>query len=184
MSSERASGVVETISALVAPADLEALVSLLTECVDGGASMGFLAPLAAPEAAAFWEETVGDVRDGHRILFVAREPAGGGIVGSAQLSLKTRPNGRHRAEVQKVMVRPSQRRRGLATRLMAHVEAAARERGVRLLVLDTSEGPGGARALYETLGYIYAGGIPDWALDPDGTPAQNAIFYKKLSPEP
>ena len=175
--------IIETPSEL-SPADLDELASLLTECVDGGASMGFLAPLAAPEAAAFWQEVLGDMRGGHRLLFIAREPAGGAIVGSAQLSLKTRPNGRHRAEVQKVMVRPSQRRRGLATRLMAEVEAVALERGLRLLVLDTSEGPGGARTFYETLGYSYAGGIPDWALDPDGTPAQNAIFYKKLQPHP
>lgn len=170
--------------AAIAPADLPELESLLAECVDGGASMGFLAPLAAAEARAFWQEIVADMRDGQRILFVARETAGGRIVGSAQLSLRTRPNGRHRAEVQKVMVRQSERRRGLATRLMTQVEAAAQERGIRLLVLDTSEGPGGARELYERLGYVYAGGIPDWALDPDGTPAQNAIFYKNLPPRP
>lgn len=175
--------IIETTTELTA-ADLHDLASLLTECVDSGASMGFLAPLSAPEAAAFWHETLGDIRDGNRLLFVARETAGGPIIGSAQLSLRTRPNGRHRAEVQKVMVRSSHRRRGLATRLMLEVEAAARDRGIRLLVLDTSEGPGGARELYERLSYVYAGGIPGWALDPDGTPAQNAIFYKKLPREP
>ena len=51
---------------------------------------------------------------------------------------------------------------------------------VRLLFLDTSEGPGGARDFYESLGYTYAGGIPDYALDPDGRPAKNAIFYKRI----
>ena len=102
------------------------------------------------------------------------------IIGSAQLNLASRPNGRHRAEVQKVMVSPSHRRRGLGSQLMARLETLARERGITLLHLDTSEGPGGARELYEALGYTYAGGIPGWALDPDGTPAQNAIFYKEL----
>jgi GNAT superfamily N-acetyltransferase len=180
VSSPNASVVVEPMTATVTPADLDQLASLFIECVDGGASMGYLAPLSVPEAMGFWQETLEDLRRGQRILIVAREAPGGPIIGSAQLNISSRPNARYRAEVQKVMVRPSRRRRGLGTQLMAHLEAIAREHGVRLLHLDTSEGPGGARELYERLGYTYAGGIPDWALDPDGTPAQNAIFYKSL----
>jgi GNAT superfamily N-acetyltransferase len=178
--SPNASVVIEAITAAVTPADLDQLVSLFTECVDGGASMGYLAPLSVAEATAFWQETLGDLSRGHRILIVAREAPDARIIGSAQLNVASKPNGRYRAEVQKVMVRPSHRRHGLGTQLMAYLETAARERGVTLLHLDTSEGPGGARELYERLGYRYAGGIPDWALDPDGTPAQNAIFYKRL----
>lgn len=180
MSSRTAAAVVEPLGARIAPADVDELVSLFIECVDAGASMGYLAPLSVPEAAEFWQRTIGDLSGGQRILIVARDAPGGRIVGSAQLKGESRPNGRHRAEVQKVMVRPSHRRRGLGTQLMAYLEAAARERGVRLLFLDTSEGPGGARELYERLGYLYAGGIPGWALDPDGTSAKNAIFYKVL----
>jgi acetyltransferase len=180
VSSRTAAVVVERLGARIAPADVDELVSLFIECVDGGASMGYLAPLSVPEAAEFWLRIIGDLSDGQRILVVARDAPGGRIVGSAQVDLEARPNGRHRAEVQKVMVRPAHRRRGLGTMLMGHLEAAARERGVRLLFLDTSEGPGGARELYERLDYMYAGGIPGWALDPDGTPAKNAIFYKLL----
>jgi GNAT superfamily N-acetyltransferase len=176
--SPNASVVVEAITATVTPADRDQLVSLFIECVDGGASMGYLAPLSVAEATAFWKHTITELAGGFRILVIARE--GGRIIGSAQLNVASKPNGRYRAEVQKVMVRPSHRRRGLGTQLMAYLESAARERGVTLLHLDTSEGPSGARELYERLGYRYAGGIPDWALDPDGTPAQNAIFYKRL----
>ena len=171
---------IERLGAAVAPADFDDLVSLFIECVDGGASMGYLAPLSASDSANFWRTILGGLHNGQRILIAAREAPHGRIIGSAQLEVASRPNGRYRAEVQKVMVRPSHRRRGVATQLMAHIEAAARERGVHLLHLDTSEGPSGARELYETLGYTYAGGIPGWALDPDGTPAQNAIFYKEL----
>ena len=63
---------------------------------------------------------------------------------------------------------------------MSEVESRARASGVRLLYLDTSEGPGGAREFYENLGYTYAGGIPGYALDPDGSPAKNAIYFKEL----
>lgn len=64
---------------------------------------------------------------------------------------------------------------------MSELERVARDRGLRLLYLDTSEGRSGAQDFYESLGYLYAGGIPEWALDPDGTPARNAIDYKLLS---
>lgn len=175
-----ASVAIEPLTA-VTPRDLDDLVSLLIECVDAGGAMGYLAPMPVQDSADFWQAISGELSGGYRIVLVAREAPGGRIIGSAQLSLASRPNGRYRAEVQKVMVRPSHQRRGLGTQLMAELESVARERGIRLLHLDTSEGPGGARKLYERLGYTYAGGIPGWALDPDGTPAKNAIFYKELA---
>jgi acetyltransferase len=155
------------------------LVLLLDECVTAGASIGFLAPLGREEAVAYWRKVIADIAGGYRVIFVARDAEG--IVGSAQLAVESRPNGRHRAEVQKVLVRPGVRRRGIATRLMRELEAVARGRGLSLLFLDTSEGPGGARALYDGLGYEYVGGIPGYALDPDGTAAANAIYYKRLA---
>ena len=171
---------IESLTKLT-PADARDLGTLLIECVQAGASIGFMAPLAADEAEAYWRKVDSDLPGGSRVILVARETPGGRVVGSAQLALETRANGRHRAEVQKVMVRPAHRRRGLAAALMARIEAAARARGVRLLYLDTSEGAGGATAFYTTLGYTYVGGIPDYALDPDGTPAKNAIYYKTLA---
>jgi GNAT superfamily N-acetyltransferase len=181
VSTPTAAAAIERLSAQISSPDLDDLVSLFVECVDGGASLGYLAPLSVEESAAYWQAILGDLSGGHRILIVAREAPNGRIIGSAQLDIASRPNGRYRAEVQKVMVRPSHRRRGLGSHLMTQLESLARERGITLLHLDTSEGPGGARRLYETLGYTYAGGIPGWALDPDGTPAQNAIFYKELT---
>lgn len=161
--------------------DVAELRDLLVACVRGGASIGFLAPLAPAEAEAYWAKVATELEGGYRLLLVAREAAGGGIVGSAQLVYESKPNGRHRAEVQKVMVLPSHRRRGIAARLMAAVEAAARARNVRLLFLDTSDSHAGARAFYEALRYVYVGGIPGYALDPHGKPEPNAIFYKTLA---
>jgi acetyltransferase len=174
---------IEPINA-VAPRDLEALIALLTACVTDGASIGFLAPLARAEAEMYWAKIAHDLSGGHRVLLVAREAPGGSIVGAAQLAFETRANGRHRAEVQKVMVLPSHRRRGIAADLMRVIEATACARGVRLLFLDTSDGPGGARAFYESLRYQYVGGIPGFALDPDGRLAPNAIYYKTLAAAP
>lgn len=166
----------------LAEQEREQLISLLTECVAGGASIGFLAPLARAEAEAYWSKVEGEVRGGGKVLLVAREAGSGAIVGSAQLGLEARANGRHRAEVQKVMVRPAARRRGIATRLMEAIEAEAQARRVTLLFLDTSDSHAGARPLYEALQYVYVGGIPGYALDPHGKPEANAIYYKTLAP--
>jgi GNAT superfamily N-acetyltransferase len=156
----------------------DGLIDLIRSCVDGGASLGFLAPMTVETAAGYWRSLMSEVDAETRILLLARSD--GRVVGSGQLRFETKENGRHRAEIAKVMVAPDQRRRGIATGLMARLESAAADAGITLLYLDTSEGPGGARALYETLGYEYAGGVPGYALDPDGTPADNAIFYKWL----
>jgi acetyltransferase len=172
----------EVLTAPPSARDLADLAELLTACVHGGASIGFLAPLAAGEAAAYWQKIAGDLPGGFRLLLVAREEASGRIIGSAQLALESKANGRHRAEVQKVMVLPSHRRRGIAARLMTEIEAVAQTRGAWLLFLDTSDSHAGARQFYETLNYTYIGGIPFFALDPQGNPEQNAIFYKTLAP--
>jgi acetyltransferase len=171
---------IEALADPVSSGDCPGLCALLRECVEGGASIGFVLPLPDGEIAAYWAAIAGEVASGGRLLLAARESPGGPIVGSAQVAFVAKPNGRHRAEVQKVMVLPSRRRRGVAAALMAKAEASARGRGVRLLHLDTSEGRGGAGEFYEALGYSYVGGIPDYALDPDGTPVKNAIYYKAL----
>ena len=154
------------------------LTRLLRECVNGGASLGYLAPLPDEHAVRYWRSIAPQIDSGVRLVLVARD--GGRIVGSGQLQFEQKPNGVHRAEVCKLMVLPSHRRRGIAARLMAELERYARQRAIVLLYLDTSEGRSGACALYESIGFTYAGGIPHWALDPDGTPAANAIYFKLL----
>lgn len=171
---------VEVLPASALATAEDELVHLLRECVRGGASLGYLEPLTDELAFGYWRSIQPQVESGVRLLLVARD--GARIVGSGQLAFEQKPNGRHRAEVCKVMVLPSHRRRGIAAGLMSELERHARERAVTLLYLDTSEGRSGACALYETIGYTYAGGIPHWALDPDGTPAANAIYYKLLRP--
>ena len=171
---------IEWLSASTLNAARDDLVALLQSCVHSGASLGFLAPLSGIEARAYWDSLAPHIESGSRAVLVARDATDGRVVGSGQLAFESKPNGRHRAEVNKIMVLPSHRRRGIAARVMHELERLARQRSVWLLFLDTSEGFSGARALYESLGYLYVGGIPDYALDPDGRPEKNAIYYKKL----
>lgn len=160
---------------------LPELVGLLHDAVLHGASIGFTQPLAPGEAEDYWRGVAAALTGGDKRLLLALD-ADDRLLGSAQLALERRSNGRHRAEVQKLLVWHEARRRGVGAALMAEIEREATAADRTLLFLDTSVGPGGAEAFYRRLGYQPAGGIPDYAADPDGQLRDNAIFYKRLPP--
>jgi GNAT superfamily N-acetyltransferase len=157
---------------------LPGLVVLLLDTVASGASVGFLPPLSEEEARRYWQAAFEGVADGSRVLLVAKD--GDDLVGSVQLELAMRPNGLHRAEVQKLFVLQSQRRRGIGQALMQAIEQAARERGRSLLVLDTRQGDN-AELLYRRMAYREVGVIPAYALSATGTLDGTVFFYKELS---
>ena len=121
---------------------------------------------------------VAAVERGTTLLFVARDEEGG-LVGTAQLILIQMPNQPHRAEVAKVLVHRRARRQGIAQRLLAAVEDAAREHGRTLLTLDTCTGSP-AEQLYRREGWQPAGIIPGFALNTDGSICDTMYFWKRL----
>jgi GNAT superfamily N-acetyltransferase len=161
--------------------DLDGLCEVLHAVVHRGAGVSFIVPFSVDEARAFWRDKVLPVvRARTRRVVVARW--GAPIVGTVQLDLAVPPNQRHRAEVAKLLVHPSARRRGVARALMMALETIARSEGRTLLTLDTWTG-GGAERLYLSLGYVSAGVIPRYArgsLAPDLEPT--TIMYKELGP--
>lgn len=167
----------EIRNVLVPTASLrDGLYGLLAETVEGGASVGFLAPVRRETAEKYWKG-VFDALGSGRMLWVAEE--GGSVVGSVQLELCAKENGLHRAEVQKLFVLRSHRGRGIARRLMDELEAFARSQGRSLLVLDTLAGSH-AEAVYGKLGWQRAGQIPGYAADPWGKLFPTVYFYKEL----
>lgn len=164
-----------------AEAALPALSEMLCACVAAGASIGWPTEPAASVALAFWRGCFDAVAQGGRELWVALERADdvGSLVGSAQLAAASMPNGRHRAEVMKVMVHPRARRRGLAEALMRRLESVARAQGRRLLVLDTLSGSDAER-LYTRLGYQRSGRVPDYAEVGDGRLEPTTVMFKRL----
>lgn len=168
---------IERLSEEQARAILPRFVELLQDSVDDGASVGFVPPLAFEVAGEYWLETFREVGQGKRVLLVSREA--GELAGTVQLGLVTKPNGLHRAEVQKLLVHTRFRKRGIARSLMNAVEDAARAEGRTLLVLDTIQGSA-AGELYAKHGYTRAGVIPRFALSADGELESTVIFYRVL----
>lgn len=156
---------------------LAQLAELLVDCVAGGASVNFLWPLPLMAAQAFWERLAPEVQDGTRVLLVAVEE--GRILGTVNLALCWQPNQPHRADVTKLLVLRRARGQGLGAQLMQAVERAALEAGRSLLTLDTETGSAGER-LYERLGWVRLGVIPDYALGAHGGMLPATFFYKTL----
>lgn len=162
-----------------AHAQCSALTEILIACVNGGASVSFMAPLAREKAEDFWRNVAGSVERGERLLAVARDARGGRLLGTVQILLKQPENQAHRADVAKMLVHPEARRRGIGAQLLRFAEDSARAAGKTLLVLDTATG-GDAERLYERSGWLRAGVIPNYALFPDGRSCSTTFFYRPL----
>src|SRR5258708_18582128 len=162
------------------PAIVEALADVLLDCVEGGASVGFMHPLPRAKAVAFWQSVLASAARGERIVLVAEDVESRTIVGTVQVVLAMPDNQPHRADVAKMQVHRRARRRGLGAALMRAAEAAAREAGKTLLVLDTVTG-GDAERLYARLGWQRCGVIPGYALWPQGGLCSTTVFYRVLA---
>ena len=158
-------------------AQIEALADVLIDCVEGGASVGFMLPLTRERAVAFWRRVAQGVAAGERALLVAEDARG--LCGTVQLVLDQPDNQPHRADLAKMQVHRRVRRQGLGEALMRAAEATAIECGKTLLVLDAVT-DGDAARLYERLGWVRVGAIPGYALMPQGGLCSTTVFYRNL----
>ena len=167
---------IEELARPASGADLRELALLLLDTVASGASVGFLDALSVEEAEAWWRGKLATSPE-RAVFLVARD--GDGIAGTVQLQPAAMPNQPHRADVAKLQVHRRARGRGLGRALMDAIESRARAAGFTLLVLDTKRGDS-AEKLYGGTGWTRVGVIPNYALDPDGTPCDTVFFYKQL----
>ena len=154
------------------------LAEVLRDCVEGGASVGFMLPLAPGRPEAFWHQVAASVAAGGRHLLVAEDEVGR-ICATLSLVVDMPDNQPHRADVSKMLVHRRARRQGMAERLLKAVEAKAQELGRTMLVLDTVTGSDASR-VYERLGWLRAGDIPNYALMPDGSLCSTTYYFKPL----
>ncbi|CAG1018849.1 partial acetyltransferase, partial [Burkholderiaceae bacterium] len=113
---------VRRVGANEAAACVEALAEVLIDCVEGGASVSFMLPLAREKAEAFWRGVAEGVARRERVLLIA-EDGQGQIVGTVQMITALPDNQPHRADVAKMLVHRRARRRGIAQRLMSALDA-------------------------------------------------------------
>ena len=154
-----------------------ALADVLIDAIDSDAGVSFLHPLEPERAREFWRGVADDVAAGRRALLVAEDDTG--IVGTVQLVLAQPENQPHRADLSKMLVHRRARRRGLGAALVEAAEAAARDCGKTLLVLDTNSGSDAER-LYTRMGWTRVGEIPDFSIQPRGGLRPTTVFYKRL----
>lgn len=162
----------------VSELQLEQLVEVLIDCVEGDASVSFMHPLSHDKALAFWRGVAQGAASGERALLVVEDAAG--IVGTVQLVLQQPENQPHRADVSKMLVHRRARRQGLGEALMRAAEQEARASGKTLLVLDTASAD--AERLYARLGWQFCGTVPGFALWPRGGLCDTKFFYRELAP--
>jgi GNAT superfamily N-acetyltransferase len=154
------------------------LCDVLVDCVAGGASVSFMHPMTLAKAAEFWRDVAASMARGERALLVAEDDHGA-IIGTAQVVWAAPENQPHRADVAKMLVHRSARRRGVGAAVLEAAERAAAEAGKSLLVLDTASAD--AERLYERRGWHRVGTIPGFALWPDGAPCDTVVYYKRLN---
>jgi GNAT superfamily N-acetyltransferase len=157
--------------------EVDGLTRVLLDCVAGGASVSFMAPLSHTRAASFWCDAGASARRGERRVLAAFDAAGE-IVGTVQLVYDLPENQPHRADLAKMLVHRAARRGGVGAALLIAAEQQALTDGRTLLVLDTASAE--AERLYARNGWQRVGVVPGFALYPDGQPCATTFFYKSL----
>lgn len=165
--------------ALLEPDEYDAasvgLAAVLLDCIEDGASVGWVLPVDSAELVQFWR---GALEPSGTITWVARGPDGR-IGGCVQLKLNGYPNGLHRADVSKLLVHREARGKGVSSGLMAALEAEARRQGRTLLMLDTQTGSP-AEDIYLRWGWTPYGLVEDYAAWPDGSLGATTFLFKRL----
>lgn len=130
--------------------DHDAVVGLATRLAVG------IAPWRSTEgmitAAQGWVEAAIAGSGADRAIFIA-EDAAGAVLGFVSVAKQTEFTGEDQAYIGELAVDVSAEGMGVGQRLLATVEAWARERGLPLLVLDTGAANTRARRFYERNGF-------------------------------
>jgi len=163
------------LSALQAQRVLAELGDVLQACVADGASVGFTDPADRTAIDNFWQGAVDRFASHECDLLIAHE--NDTVVATVMIDYCGKPNGRHRAEICKLLVHPAARQRGIARQLMKQAEQHAWDKGITLLVLDTRSGDV-ASQLYLSLGWQVAGEIPAYAESIEGRLDATTYMYK------
>jgi ribosomal protein S18 acetylase RimI-like enzyme len=166
----------------VSSADLEeqivSFTELFKETVNGGASLGYVAPVSHNAARDYWLSLRSELESGVRLLLATYSEEQ--LIGAGQLYLPYWPAARHRAEIHKVLVGAQTRGRGVGKQLMTALHETARRRGRSLIMLNTRRG-GSAERFYMRLGYKAVGVVPGYIAAQGGLRYDSVMLYLELA---
>jgi ribosomal protein S18 acetylase RimI-like enzyme len=158
-------------------AHLDELAQLLLDAHASNMALGLASPLTRERAREAYRQTAARLAPGARVLLGALD--GDTVIGAVHIARAEAENGRHRAEIQRLVVSAGRRGAGIGRELLEAAVERARAMGLGLLWLTTHEGTGADEA-YQRLGWTRLGVIPDYATLPDGSLAGNAYYYLRL----
>ncbi len=165
---------IEVLDIAAAGSAVGRLATILMDGVGAGDSVGFLMPLEAGKARAFWLRAASDVGVGRCILLGTWRQAV--LVGVGLLDLAMPETQGHRAAVRMLLIQPEARRTGLGRQTMRRMEAVARDGGRSLLTLETPVGSAG-ELLCRGEGWQEAGRIPGFLQTAES--ARTVVFWWK-----
>jgi len=148
-------------------------------------SIGFRAPLTDEEAEKYWlgisdrlRGEMAGLAPRSYYLFVLTAAGSHDVLATAAVVPVHKANHMHRAEIVKVLVHPSQQRKGLGQAMMRHAEDFAKTQLRReVLMLDTATATP-AMHFYRRLGWKEWGTCPEYADFADGTRGDATFFVK------
>jgi GNAT superfamily N-acetyltransferase len=149
------------------------LAQLLLDAHASNMALGLSPGLTHERAVAEWATLVERLD-----VLLAAVDDGGVVVGAGGL-MRGRGNGRHRGEIQRLVVRGDRRGSGIGTALLAALVARAEALGLSLLWLTTHADTPSA-TFYERLGWRRYAVVDGWAQRPDGEFVPNVFLSLAL----
>ncbi|KAJ7510841.1 acetyltransferase [Mycena galericulata] len=143
----------------------------------------FTPPLNREVIIAWWKERAAEAAAGRRFIVMAFAEDSAGqkqLAGYAMLFRPLTQTGPFRGTIEKLLVSPNFRRRGIARKVMQKLEDEAKAHGQTLLMVDTVTGSP-AEMVYPKLGYILLGIVPKYGISPlDGSLHGGTFYWKQL----
>lgn len=152
--------------------------ALLSDAVEDGGCVGFLLPVTADKLDRYWSGVAREMEAGERELLAAFEF--NRLIGSVQLAYEKAESVRHRADLQKLMVHSSERRRGIARALLVHALERMPALGLVMYTITTANA-GPAEYLVRSLLFTRYGIMPHYGLTPDGKLHDASLHYISLA---
>jgi RimJ/RimL family protein N-acetyltransferase len=154
---------------------------VVTAVVALGGAVGWLDVPGERETAAFLDEQLALAAAGDGAVAVVRHE--GRVEAFGVWNRFHAPVIRQNAEIRKVMTHPDARGLGLGRELVQALTGHAAQAGIEVLMLDARGNNHGAHALYESLGFVRCGVIPDFIAVGDER-WDRVLFSKRLNTPP